>query len=127
MKRIVILSVFVLFMSYGIANAQSAGGYETITPGNTVTGFTAAKINPTSGPYAGMRAIKAQCIVKTNTINWTVDGSTPTQTGGSDAAMFSIANVVIEVYGYKDISRFKAIDGTSGAAGTLHCTYFFEQ
>jgi|WetSurMetagenome_2_1015567.scaffolds.fasta_scaffold323955_2 hypothetical protein len=126
MKKIVLLTLFVFLMSYNIVSAQSAGSYETITPGNTPTGFTAAKIAPTSGPYSGKKAIKAQCIVLTNTANWTVDGTTPTQTGGTNVGMPTIANMTVEVYGYADINRFRAIDATASSASTLHCTYYFE-
>lgn len=121
----VIITMFVLCMAF-TSDAQVARGYEKIVPGNTVTGFTTSKIAPTTGVLAGKQAIKVQVYVKDNSINYTTDGTIPTQTGGTNVGMVAVAGTTLVITGYHDIETFKCIDSTASSASDLRVTYFFE-
>lgn len=128
MKTIVVfvIGLIVVLCLASISMAQVARTYEAIAPGNTVTGFTAEKYAPTTGIMAGKKAIKATFYVKTNAINYTLDGTTPTQSGGTDVGMYAAATTEKEIIGYHDIETFRCIDATAGSASSLRVTYFFD-
>lgn len=126
MKKLVLLAA-VLFVMWAVPSfAQVAGTYETITPGNTATKLTVAKYAPTTGEFANKKAVKALITVKSNAIHWTLDGTTPTQSGGTNIGMYTGSGQSIEIDGNRDISRFICIDETAGAASTIRVTYFFQ-
>ena len=128
MKIVVSAVLFVILLAYSVCGfAQTARTMEVLTPGNTVTALTVAKYAPTTGPQAGQKAIKALVIITGNTAAWTCDGTTPTQTGGTDVAMQTPANGAFELNGYHDISAFRVVDATASSACKVRVTYFFEQ
>ena len=91
-------------------------GFEQITVGATVTGFTAAKINP-PGP---VQATQAFCSSETADLRWTVDGTTPTTNVGT---VLTAGSALPAISGFDLLRQFKAIrDG--GSDVTLNCTYF---
>lgn len=126
MKRIALFAASLLMFFAIPCFSQVAGTYETITPGNTATKLSVASYAPTTGIYAGKKAVKALITVKSQAIHWTVDGTTPTQAGGTNIGMYTPSGSAIEITGNRDISRFQCIDETSGSASTVRVTYFFQ-
>ncbi len=127
MYKIAVLLIAIMLWAAPPLYAQNARYYEKITPGNNVTGFTSSKIEPMTGPLAGKKAIKALVYVKAAAVNYTVDGTEPTQSGGTDIGMYAAAGSTITVLGYHDIGTFRCIDATAGSASDLRVTYFFEE
>ncbi len=85
-------------------------------------GFTSSIINPscTSCDPSLNRASAAACTLETAEIRIsTVTADAPTTTTG----MLIPAGSSIVIYGYADISTFKAIR-TGGTSGVLNCTFY---
>jgi hypothetical protein len=130
MKKLVMMLVVVILVTFcfvSISMAQVARIYEKIVPGNTITGFTATNLQPTTGPLAGKRANKAMVYVKNNAINYDITGSVViTQSGGTDVGMYAGSGTTLIITGNHDLQTFRCIDATAGSASDLRVTYFFE-
>lgn len=95
-------------------------GSDKITVSTSSIGFTAGTISPTctdvSPEYC--RASAASCSVETDAVRVLTTGVAPTATTG-----FLVASgTSFTVYGYNDISAFRAIRVT--ADSTLNCIYY---
>lgn len=87
--------------------------YEDITVSSTAIGCTTATIAPTThGP-----AHRAFITTETDSIRWTVDGTTPTSSKGH----LSYAGEAIEIEGIANVAAFRAIRVTTNA--TLRVSY----
>ena len=93
---------------------------EAITVAATAIGFTAATINPTCTdcPVNTLRATLATCVLETADIRILTSGTDPTSAVG----ILITAGQSFLVYGYDDISAFRAIR-TGGSSGALTCQY----
>ncbi len=98
---------------------------EAITPGNAATGFTTSKISKSTGTWTGQRATGAFITVEDNSINFTLDGSTPTQTGGTNVGHRLDAGQSRYIAGAQNVANFRCIDRTAGSAATVKATYFY--
>jgi len=136
-KLILLLLVvyFVLSLSYIAPKAQFGGepldtensetairdtfDHEEIAVSTTAVGFLASKINPTVAdkPASSTRAAKAHCFVGTDAIRYLTSGTNPTSTLGILVAV----NTSFTIFGYDDISSFRAIRVTADSA--LDCQY----
>lgn len=95
--------------------------WEKLTIGAAASGLTTTKITPAapSNPGSGSRK-SAEIVlitVETDSIRWTVDGTTPTGANGH----LSQAGDVIELVGINSIRAFLAIRVTTDA--TIQVTY----
>ena len=94
-------------------------GYEAITVSSTAIGFTAAKILPTTGDFKAHRCQAVFATLETDSIRFTLDGTTPTNLIGhllTSGQNLTIRNAV-------DIVNFRAIRVTSDAS--LKVTFKF--
>jgi hypothetical protein len=96
-----------------------SGGYETITVSNVAIGFTAAKIIPTSGDFLGKVCQAVFCTLETDSIRFTLDGTTPTSAIGH----LLNAGQNLTLKNPSDISNFRAIRVTGDAS--LKVTFKF--
>lgn len=133
MKRLILLAALVLscFVSEPKAqtNAVTLTNFirksydsEKITIAASAIGFTSSLINPTCSGCdpSTSRANAASCTLETGDIRVsTVLADVPT----SSLGMYIIAQASFVIYGYNDISNFRAIRVTS-TSGTLNCTYY---
>lgn len=101
-----------------------AGGYETIATASS-TGFTAAKILPTTGNLIGVKARAALISVETAAVRVTFDGTTPTTTAVSAIGHIMYPGDSFVVLGEKNISNFRAINEVAASGAVVKCTYFF--
>ena len=93
--------------------------YEAITVAATAIGFTATKILPTSGDWSGVKCEEAFCTLETDSVRWTVDGTTPTASVGH----LMVAGESLTLESRSDITNFRAIKVTNDAS--LKVTYKF--
>ena len=97
-------------------------GYEKITPGDVVTGFTAALITPTTGDNSGKAAKAALITCEDETVNFTLDGTAPAAGSGAGHALAAGDSYVLR--GSTAILNFKCIDRVSSSAGSVKVTMF---
>ncbi len=105
-----------------------AGAYETLTPGDapTTTGkITAVIREPTSGEFNKRNAIAALITVESNTINFTIDGTAPTATSGTNAGHKVTSGQSYVIEGAGNVTAFMCIDAVSGSASSVKVTTFF--
>lgn len=100
----------------------NAGAYESLTPGDTATGITAAIKQPTSGAFKNLPAIGALITVENNSARFTMDGTTPTASVGH----LITAGQSYVITGAASVSAFKCIDAVSGVASNIKVTTFFK-
>jgi len=103
------------------------GGHETLTPGDTATPITAGVRNSTTGNFTKVTATTALITVEDNSMRFTVDGTTPTNSNGTSADVGHLMTagqsyVVENEYG---VLNFKCIDAVSGAVSKTKVTVFF--
>ena len=101
----------------------AAGAYETISPGDTSTGITAAIRAPTSGAFKNLNAMAALVTVEDNTIRFTLDSTAATASVGH--LMSAGQSYVIQHE--SDVVNFRCIDAVSGATGNIKVTTFFRR
>jgi hypothetical protein len=101
-----------------IEGGYISGGYEALTV-DTVIGFTATKIKPTSGNFLGKVCQEVLCTLETDDIRFTLDGTTPTALIGH--LLEKGQNLTIK--NPADIVNFRAIKVT--LAASLKVTYKF--
>jgi hypothetical protein len=102
------------------------GSYESLTSTTAVKTLTATKYRVVSVLGSGspahtvatVIAEEALVTVETNSIRWTVDGTTPSTTVGHLAA----AGDVIDLEGFDAIRKFQFT--RASADGAIHVTYF---
>jgi hypothetical protein len=92
--------------------------YEEITVSTSAVGLTATKVNPGGSDPEKARA--AVIVVKSQPINFRVDGGDPTAGSGIGA----VAGDQISVVGLSNLSQFKAI--RSGASDATLCVTYFK-
>ena len=103
----------------------SPGAHETLTPGNTATGITSTVILPTSGDFIAIHAIGALITVESNSINFCIDGSTPTAAAGTNVGHQMNAGQSYYIEDQRGVVKFKCIDRVSGSASKVKVTTFF--
>jgi len=102
-----------------------AAYHEKITTGSAI-GFTSAKIAPTTGVGAGLRAYAALITVETADIRFTLEGTTPVITatdGGVGHVLAKDQSYVIE--GYDNVANFKCINAADASGAIVRATYYF--
>jgi hypothetical protein len=103
-----------------IVTDRTPGFYEALTVSNTAAGFSEAYKHPNTGQFKTMQAKEIFATVETDSIRYTIDGSTtPTDSVGhlvTAGQSISIKNVVA-------IQNFKMIRVTTDAS--VKITYFF--
>lgn len=102
-----------------------AGTMETITPGDTATGITKTIRHPISGVGANTEATGALLSVEDNTINFSIDGTTPTNKAGTNVGHKMDANQSYVIRGVQAVKDFKCVDRVSSSAGVVKVTPFF--
>lgn len=112
-----------------INGASAAGAREKITDLTSATALTATTYNlvPTTlVPYSTTRRPRSAVIqVKGASINWCVDGTTPTVTAGTNVGFLSAAGEFITIDGHQNISQFRAINETASNGAYLEVVYFY--
>lgn len=107
------------------------GGHESITPGDTATGITTTVRHPNDGVgnFSAQTAKTALITVEANSIRFTIDGTTPTNSNGTsaDVGHLMTAGQSYEVENEYGVLNFKCIDAVSGSAGAVKVTPFFER
>jgi len=96
-------------------------GYESISPADTATGFTASNYKAGAGT---LRAERALISCESNTVNFTLHGTAPTAAAGTNIGTAFLANDSYLIVGYTAIANFQCIDRVSGSAGTVKVIFF---
>jgi len=117
------LALLALCLAVSAWAAGSAVYQETITPGNTATGF-ASNLNPSTGTFAHQYASAALITVEGNSMRFCMDGTVPTQ-GSSGVCHTMAAGQSYYIRGGANVRNFRCIDYTSGQASTVRATIFF--
>jgi hypothetical protein len=102
-----------------IESSYPSGGYEAITVSNTAIGFTSTQIKPTSGDFSGKVCQEVFCTLETDSIRFTLDGTTPTNLIGH----LLNAGQTLTIKNPADIAGFRAIRVTGDAS--LKVTFKF--
>ena len=105
-------------MNVAIISEYQADGYEAITV-NTAVGFTSSEIFPTSGQFKSQKCQAVFCTLETDSIRFTLDGTTPSSTVGH----LLTAGQNLTILNGHDIVKFRCIKVTSNAS--LKVTYKF--
>lgn len=104
-----------------------AGAHESISPGDTATGITAAIKEPTSGEFKGKPALAVLITVEDQSVRICYDGTTPTNSNGTSAdvghPLEAGQNYLIE--GARSVEKFKCIDAVSGSTAVVKVTTHF--
>ena len=104
-----------------------AGAHESISPGDTATGITAAILSPASGELKNITALAALITVEDNSIRICYDGTTPTNSNGTSAdvghKLDAGQNYLIE--GGTSVKNFKCIDAATGVNAVVKVTTHF--
>ena len=101
-----------------------AAYYEKIATASA-TGPTSAKIAPTTGNFAGVKARAALISVETADIRFTIDGTTPTTTATTGVGHLLVTGSSWEVLGEANVANFKAINAVGSSGAVVHLTYLF--
>jgi hypothetical protein len=96
-----------------------AGNYETVTPTSS-TGVTTSFYNDSS-----RQAKTILVTVETNTVTFTMDGTTPTNAAGTNAGHYLLAGESIIIKGINNIRAFRCVDTVAAAAGVVKITVFY--
>ncbi len=99
---------------------RSPGGYEVVTVGAAAVGLSAAKINPSSGPYAKASARAALVSSEEGDLRFRLDGAAPTASNGH---YFTSGDTLV-LSGTQALAQFLAIRAGE-ANGVLRVTYFY--
>ncbi len=94
-------------------------GWEMLNP-VTSTGITAALMEPTTGPYKGMKPRAALISVETQPVRIRTDGTAPTAANGMQLKADSYYTII----NYENIKKFACID-TGAGASDVHILLFF--
>lgn len=62
--------------------------------------------------------------VKSGAINWTIDGTAPTATAGTDVGFISSPGDLISLQGYGAIAGFQAINAVASNGAKVEVVYF---
>jgi hypothetical protein len=107
-------------MSLTLINGPNlAYAHEKITTLTASTGLTAA----TYDVLGALHPEEALITVETGAIRYTYDGTTPTTSLTSAVGHVCQANDSIQLLGYQNITRFRAINETAGSGAELRVTY----
>ncbi|MBW1991012.1 MAG: hypothetical protein JRI59_02590 [Deltaproteobacteria bacterium] len=104
-------------------NDSVPGNYEVVTVGDTPTYFSRGKVNPSSGPYAGMTAQAVLISLEGGTIRFRLDtpvNGPPTSTVGH---ILTDGDALL-ILGLQAISQFRAIR-LEATETKLQVTYFY--
>lgn len=97
------------------------GDYESITVSTTAIGFTAAKLAPVAGAYAGKKAEAALVTVETQPLRFRADGANPTAAEGH---VLIAGDERYWYWGYHDLAKVKFIRKDASDA-TVKVSYFY--
>lgn len=107
------------------ASDGECGGYEKLSTITSSIGFTAAKVEPTSGVYRGRIAKAVLITVETASIRFTMDTTTPVVTGASEAGSKIDAGQSYVVRGHRTIRNFRCINETASNGAKVFCHFFY--
>jgi hypothetical protein len=121
-------------MSLTLVNgANLAYAHEKISTLTSSTALTAATYDNISAPqpadgggYGYAPAVhpeEALITVETGAIRYTYDGTAPTTSASTAIGHICQANDSIQLLGYQNIVRFRAINETTGSGAELRVTY----
>ena len=75
--------------------------------------------------FKGIKARAFLGIVSTAAVNWTIDGTLPTVSGGTNVGMPTGSGVAINIGEPDALQQFQVINGTASNSATLQWTLFF--
>lgn len=113
----------ILWSGLGLASGVAVD-FEALVPGNTATGITASKLTG-SGIWANQQASAALVSVESNSINFCIDGSSPTASAGTNLCHRLDAGQSLMVQGPQNVRNFLCIDRVSGSTATVKITIYF--
>ena len=103
-----------------------ARGYDTFTSITAATSFTAAKISPSAD--AGTVGNKCRAVlitVESGSINFTIDGTTPTATAGTNIGHTLNAGDSMVISSFENVKRFLMINSEDSNGVVVKATYMF--
>jgi hypothetical protein len=126
-------------MSLTLVNGSNqAYAHEKITNLSASTALTAATYDATQGTQIGSpdsgagnsyrppaHPEEALITVETGAIRYTYNGTTPTTSASTAIGHICQANDSIQLLGYQNIVRFRAINETAGSGAELRVTYAY--
>jgi|WetSurSiteA1Bulk_404760.scaffolds.fasta_scaffold26218_1 hypothetical protein len=102
------------------ASSRVPGGYESLVVGTTVTGLSAGKIKPVSGPYANKSAYATLLSLDDGDIRFRIDGGSP----GNNSGHFLTSGDALMLTGTQSLNQFRAVQ-VGETSATLRVTYFY--
>ena len=105
--------------------------FERIATLTSSTGLTAATydVSITSGTTGEFDRIRhpSKALVQCEgfTIKWTVDGTTPTVTAGTNIGFLAAVGDFIEIEGYENIAKFRCINAVASSGSSIQVAYFY--
>ena len=78
--------------------------------------------DPTSGPYSGLQVRSCLITVETAAINFTIDGSTPTVTTGTNVGHQLTAGQSYVISGEGNVRNFRCINAVAGSGAIVKFT-----
>lgn len=100
----------------------------TLTTAKTLTAGTYNTTPTSADSYdrysTTKRPEEAVIQVKTAAINWTIDGTAPTATAGTDIGFISQAGDFITLGGYASIAGFQCINAVASNGAKIEVVYF---
>lgn len=117
MKKILVTLLIVSLLAFPVMAGVATNFEQISVTSGAVKTFTANLVQDTTKSPANAKA--AYCTLETGPIRYTMDGTTPT----ADVGHLMAVATSFALYGYQDISSFKAI--AVSTTGVLSCTYFF--
>ena len=97
---------------------------ETLT-GGTSTGTAVIAQAPIRMKFAGMHAKRFLGIVETATLGWSVDGTIPTVSGGTNNCLVAFAGSTLTVDVDDNIDNLKMINATASSGTKVRFTLFW--
>ncbi len=103
------------------------GTHESISPGNTATGITGAKREPTTGEFTRQNAMAALITVEDNSARFCMDGTTPTNSNGTsaDTGHKIDAGQSKMLESPAEVTNFLILDAVSGSVSVIKVTPYF--
>lgn len=103
-----------------IPGEASSGKYEKLAP-TASTGITPALLNSNSNGQAKGALIS----IETNSINYTLDGTAPTASDGTNVGHEALATTTLVIRGINNLKQFKMINRLAANPSVVKVTPLF--
>ena len=106
--------------------ARAREAITTMTTAKTLTAATYESRATAVGAFDGATSpVGAVLNVKTAAVNFTVDGTAPTATAGTDVGFYGNTGDTITLWGRSQVANFKAINAVNANGAILEVAYLY--